>query len=65
MEPRRRIAVVAGAAAAVSGSTIVLVSRAHKVGLSSDFWLGLPVGLCVGLAILAILRFAKSKRSHD
>jgi hypothetical protein len=51
MDRRRRIIILSGALAAISASSSILL---HDVGVTSDFWKGVSVGLSIGLSVLAI-----------
>jgi hypothetical protein len=60
-----RVAICAGSAAAMAAAAWAsLVANFDGTGaLSSDFWRGLPVGLCIGIAILALVNSVKAKNS--
>jgi hypothetical protein len=60
-----RVAVCAGSAAAIAAAAWAsLVAKSDGTGaLSSDFWRGLPVGLFIGIAIVALVTAVKAKNS--
>lgn len=56
MERKSRLATLLPAAIAISGSLPLLIPRAGKpASLSPSFWLGMAVGIAVGLAVLGLV----------